>query len=182
MNCAGCRFVTERLLVEEWHSLSGDDREDGSLARVVASILTEPVTRSLPTPWQGAYTEERAAGWIAERDRESTNLLAVDRSSGAPAGLVILFETASDDTPGSTEVRLGYMLAESAWGQGLASELVAGLLGWCREVPNLAAIVGGVEPNNLASCRVLEKNGFAADETTGEANPVELLYRLKLAT
>ena len=41
-----CVLETERLLVKEWHSLSldGDD-----LIRVVADLLTEPVTRSLPT-------------------------------------------------------------------------------------------------------------------------------------
>ena len=180
MVCQGCHFVTERLLVKEWHSLTADDWEETSLARVVSSMLTEPVTRSLPTPWQGDYSVERAAGWIAERDREGASLLAIDRYSRAPVGLVILFETANEDISGGTEVRLGYMLAESAWGQGLASELVAGFVRWCREVPTIVAIAGGVEPDNVASCRVLEKNGFTVDEASGEANSADRLYRLKL--
>jgi hypothetical protein len=68
--CKTCRFVTERLLVGEWHSLSADDWAHQELADVVSAILTTRVTKSLPEGWQGAYTIERSSEWIQERDQD----------------------------------------------------------------------------------------------------------------
>ncbi len=92
-------------------------------------MLPVPVTRSLPPPWQGPYSVTRAQQWVEERDKEGTTLLVVDKQVNQPVGLMILFET--EDIYGF-EVRLGYLLAEPAWGKGFASELVRGFVGWCR--------------------------------------------------
>ena len=77
----------------------------------------------------------------------------IDVASGAPLGLVLLFEQAEN------ELRLGYMLAESSWGQGVASELIGGLVEW-GERSGIRSITGGVAFDNPASSRVLEKSGF----------------------
>ena len=95
-------------------------------------MLTEPVTRTLPTAWQGNYTVSRAREWIKERDKEGTTLLVVERSTKEPIGLVILIEVDSENANDGIEVRVGYLLAESAWGKGLATELVKGFVEWCR--------------------------------------------------
>lgn len=175
MVCKTCRFVTERLLVEEWHSLSADDWAHQELAHVVSTMLTARVTQSLPEGWQGAYTIERASEWIQERDREGATLLVVERSSRMPVGVMILLE--SDDEKLGRSVRIGYLLSESAWGQGLASELVQGFVGWCR-MAGIGSIVGGVERDNVPSQRVLEKNGFVcAPSTDGAAG---LFFELRL--
>ncbi len=69
------------------------------------------------------------------------------------------------------------MLAESAWGRGLASELVQGFADWCRQV-GVASIVGVVARDNPSSRRVLERNGFVYDPSTeGEA---EQFFELRL--
>ena len=81
----------------------------------MVDILSEPVTRSLPTSWQGAYTVERARSWVEERDHEGTSLLVVEKSTGEPIGVMFLFE---EGVPGRTEVRIGYLLSEPAWGKG----------------------------------------------------------------
>ncbi len=57
------------------------------------------------------------------------------------------------------------MLSEPHWGQGFASELIAGLVQWCRSKPSVTRIVAGVERANSPSIRVLEKAGFAAEPT-----------------
>ncbi len=88
---------------------------------------------------------------------------------------MILFED-EDQHPGQT-IRLGYLLSESAWGQGLASELVEGFVDWCKSV-EIASIIGGVERDNLLSQRVLEKNGFVSRPTTEERG--DLLFELRL--
>ena len=176
MVCKTCRFITQRLLVGEWHSLSAEDWTQQDLADVVKSIMTARVTQSLPAAWQGPYTLERAYEWILDRDREGVALLVIKRSSRTPVGLVILFER-DYERVGGTEVRLGYLVAESAWGIGLASELVQGFVDWCRQV-GVASIVGGVARDNLSSRRVLEKNGFVCDPSTEAAT--EQLFELRL--
>lgn len=173
-----CEFVTKRLLVKEWHSLSSDDWEHQSLADVVRMMLTERVTESLPPGWGDHYTEERARQWIEDRDREGATLLVIDRSLGLPVGMMILFEV-DDDVGGGVEIRLGYLLAEAAWGQGIANELVRGFVDWCRRA-DISSIVGGVDRDNTASRRVLEKNGFQCDQGTDDDTPEQLEYRLRL--
>jgi RimJ/RimL family protein N-acetyltransferase len=107
----------------------------------------------------GPYSEDRARAWIMERDREGTTLLVVETDSDQPVGLMILFESVVADGD-LVDVRLGYLLAESAWGRGFASELVERFVIWCRRQRKLRSIAGGVERGNAASARVLTKNGF----------------------
>jgi RimJ/RimL family protein N-acetyltransferase len=138
-------------------------------------MLTARVTQSLPDGWQGDYTIERANEWIRERDREGATLIVLERSSRTPVGMMILFE--SDDEKLGRTVRLGYLLSETAWGQGLASELVQGFVGWCRKA-EIASIMGGVERDNVPSQRVLQKNGFVYQPSTDDT--VELFFELQL--
>ena len=100
------RFQTERLLVNEWHSVANQESNPLDLADVVRAILTTPVTRTLPEVWQGPYTVERARDWIKERDLEGTTLLVVERSSRRPIGLVVLFEE-DEARLGGPDIRLG---------------------------------------------------------------------------
>ncbi len=103
----------------------------GSLAEVVSTMLTEPVTRSLPRSWQDSYSPARARRWISEHDAEGSTLLASQKATGLAAGLVILFESPPIGSD-AADLRLVYLLAEPYWGMGLATELVEGLAAWCR--------------------------------------------------
>ena len=141
-------------MVSPWHELVGDV----DLTTTVATLLTEPVTRSLPEEWRGDFSLDRAQRWIAERDGESPTLVAVDKTTMNAVGLVMLFESPGE--PDGRELRIGYLLGERHWGQGLASELVAGLVGWARSLSTPITLVGGVEVDNVASARVLTKNTF----------------------
>lgn len=166
------RFRTERLLVDEWHSLVPSDER---LAQSVIAILKPSVTHALPDSWQGEYTVERAMRWIEERDQESTAMLIQDRSSNDPVGLMIVFAAANE--AGGSVVRIGYMLAERWWGQGIGTELLKGFVDWARSA-GVSSIVGGVERDNVASQRVMEKTGFAVQP--GTDNDGELFYRLDI--
>ncbi len=175
MICSACNFETARLLVKEWHLLADHDWHRQDLADLVARVLTERVTRSLPPSWQGQYTPARAREWIAERDDAGATLLVIEKSTGEGIGLMILSETA---TRSGHDVRLGYLLAEPWWGQGLASELVGGIVGWSRAQPGISSLVGGVDRENPASARVLEKNGFRPRH--GECASVEREWMFEL--
>ena len=169
-----CRFDTEHLIVREWHSKLVDSAGDLDLVKVVREMLSSAVTRSLPEDWQGDYTMARAKQWIEERDQEGVTLLVRDRLSCSPVGLVILHE--SGDGPRSGSVRLGYLIAESSWGRGMASELIGGFIDWSRE-NRISSIVAGVERDNVASRRVLEKNGFVHRQ--GSEDQSEQFFELR---
>ncbi len=156
---SSCAFQTDRLLVKEWHSFTPQEWREQPLDRVVCQMLTGPVTVSLPEDWGGGFTLDRARAWILERDGEGSVLLAVDMATLEPVGLLILFEEPEHALGEPQEVRIGYLLAETSWGKGLATELVRGFVTWCRDHSS-GLISAGVAPGNRASIAVLEKAGF----------------------
>ena len=176
MAISTCTYETLRLLVEEWHSFAANHSQERCLAHVVAAMLTPAVTAWLPSTWQGEYTAARARAWIAERDDEGTTLLVIDKGSQHPVGCVIVAEDESSPDDGCN-LRLGYLLAEGAWGKGMATELVRGFVAWCRAQGSVVSISGGVAMNNPASARVLEKNGFMP---VGAISDTEQMYRIEL--
>ena len=161
-----CVFLTRRLSIGPWHGAAQEHGID--LTEAVTGILTQTTARSLPPAWQGEYTAERARRWVVERDSESPTLLAVDRCSDEPVGLMMLHEDFNEDDVQSN-LRIGYVIKESFWGEGIASELVSGLVDWARSQTRFRSIIAGVESQNAASARVLVKNGFGlTDSGSGE--------------
>jgi len=60
-------------------------------------------------------------------------------------------------------VEIGYDLAESARGQGFATEAVGLLTGYALGVPEVALVLAHTEPENTASQAVLLRSGFVRD-------------------
>ncbi|MFN7116837.1 MAG: GNAT family N-acetyltransferase [Saprospiraceae bacterium] len=58
------------------------------------------------------------------------------------------------------EALIGYLLHPKYWNQGFASEIVAYLVPYCREQLKLETIGATCDTRNIASQKVLEKNGF----------------------
>ena len=114
----------------------------------------------LPYP----YTEADADWWlgmVAENDGKEGvwRAIVVD---GQIVGSISVEMMADDNrTAGS----IGYMILTPFWSQGIGTEAVR----WICEVAfrelALERIIGEVFPENLASARVLEKNGFRLEET-----------------
>ncbi len=99
-------------------------------------------------------------------------MLVIRRESHEPIGLLLLHES----TPDASELRLGYLIGESHWGVGYATELVRGLVEWAR-IHSYALIIAGVAADNQPSRRVLEKCGFSS---SGESSSSELFYEIHL--
>lgn len=102
-------------------------------------------------------------------------LLVIESAATEPVGLLVLAQV-SDTGPG-IDLRIGYLLAEHTWGRGLATELVAGLVDWARAQPEIRTVTGGVDTENRASVRILEKCGF---ELIGRGGPGASTYRLEI--
>lgn len=172
MTTKKCRFDTERLLVGEWHSLSADDWNEKDLIQFVCDLLTPAVTEELPESWQGPFSVERAGPWIVERDDEGAMLLVIERASQDPIGMMTLFE---GDVDG--QIRLGYLLSESVWGQGYGTELVQGFVEWCKASETIS-VFAGVSRSNVASQRVLIKGGFKMQQNAADSD--QLFFELLL--
>lgn len=161
MALRSCSFATDRLVVDDWSRLLTGDSSEALRNGFVMALLSDAVTRDLPPEWQGRYDMDRAASWFAERQRESTVLLIANRSDHHPVGLLILSESEHKD--GTSDIRVGYVITESDWGKGFATEVVGGLVNWCRDHGAIRSLIGGVGERHGASARVLHKNGFAPD-------------------
>lgn len=64
---------------------------------------------------------------------------------------------------------IGYMVLTPFWSQGIGAEAVRQICGIAFRELALERIIGEVFPENLASARVLEKNGFLLEETRAGA-------------
>lgn len=60
---------------------------------------------------------------------------------------------------------IGYMVLTPFWSQGIGTEAVRQICGIAFRELALERIIGEVFPENLASARVLEKNGFRLEGT-----------------
>jgi ribosomal-protein-alanine N-acetyltransferase len=169
-----CAFSTSRLVVGNWHELS--ERFGLDLIEIVCGVLTRATTMTLPPDWHGDYDGERARRWVDARDGESPTLLVIERDTHEAIGLLIRFEIPDRGGAGRVDVRVGYVLAQWAWGRGFATELVRGFVAWARSEPSIGSISGGVPAGHHASARVLLNNGFAP---SGPSDG-EQIYQLNL--
>lgn len=127
-----------------------------------------PVTRQ----WADGYPTEgdvEVAGWLAAG---TIAPVTVDEPFGpwlvvTDTGLVVGgvgFHGAPDEK-GRAEI--GYGIAGSFRGRGVASAAVAHLLA-LPVLPGVTALVAHTDPDNPASQRVLERNGFVRDGADDE--------------
>ena len=118
--------------------------------------------------------------------------------SAWPAGPYLIETRDSQELIGSTgfgfcsatDAEVGYVLAADSWGRGYATEALMALLELAPQL-GLELLHASVHPDNAASCRVLEKCGFAiAPEAAGTAiypnlptaqSAQPLVHRLNLA-
>ena len=118
----------------------------------------------LPYP----YTEADADWWlgmVAENDGKE----GVWRAIVADGQIVgsISVERIADKSHAVGSI--GYMILTPFWSQGIGTEAVRQICGVAFQELALERIIGEVFPENLASARVLEKNGFLLEETRAGA-------------
>ena len=114
----------------------------------------------LPYP----YTEADADWWlgmVAENDGKE----GVWRSivlDGQIVGSISVERMANENRAVGS---IGYMILTPFWSQGIGTEAVRKICGMAFQELALERIIGEVFPENLASARVLEKNGFQLERT-----------------
>lgn len=61
-----------------------------------------------------------------------------------------------------TEAEVEYMLLPEYWGKGYGSEIVRELLKKAEETTSIQQVIGIIDPNNIASKKILLNNGFVS--------------------
>ena len=66
------------------------------------------------------------------------------------------------------EIQIGYGTYDKFRGMGYMTEAVGGMLKWAEKQPLVTCIIAGTEMNNVASAKVLQKNGFEKFAESGK--------------
>jgi RimJ/RimL family protein N-acetyltransferase len=124
-------------------------------------------------------TDRWAEGFPREDDRGPAEGVANAPIDPAPFGTYLIVPIADGLTVGTAgfygppgedgRVTIGYGMVESAWGRGYGTEAVAGLIEVCRRHGGVTAVDADTDLDNIASQRVLEKNGFERVRVTEDA-------------
>ena len=154
------KFNTERLAVYDWTPTVEHQAQRFELETALSGLLTVRVLEHLPPSLRPHPDLDGIARWIDARVAASDVLLVEEKDNGKLIGLMIL--SAEREDGAGLKVHIGYLLAEAAWGQGIATELVAGFVAAMKPFKPVQ-VIGGVDKGNPSSARVLQKAGFTAD-------------------
>jgi RimJ/RimL family protein N-acetyltransferase len=130
---------------------------------LAAAIADHGILRNLATA-PSPFTLRDAEAFLAQpRDPILPAFVIIERTQSAPR----LVGACGLGRRQSGAVELGYWIARSHWGRGIATEACAALIAIARAL-RLPALEGSYFTDNPASGRVLEKMGF---EATGIVAP-----------
>lgn len=151
-------FSTKRLVVIHWDTEFHDKQTKLRLTDDLANLLTPRVLEHLPEPLQLQTGANAVPYWISARQAEADVYTLRCQSTGRLFGLLIL--AGFSKGVAQTTIHIGYLFGETSWGQGLATEMLAGLVDWKLNGGQNTLLMGGVGKGNPASARVLQKAGF----------------------
>lgn len=167
-------FQTERLEVAHWNALLDDPDARQILINDLRPILTPIVLAPLPPSLGLSDASDAIDTWIAERAGES-DVHTVRTASGL-IGLMILACFNQPNIP--VTIHLGYLFGQEAWGNGFASEMMRGFIDAIRSKGTPTVLLAGVNTDNHASVRLLQKFGFERIRTLETSDHHN--YRLEL--
>jgi len=115
--------------------------------------------------------------WLANRAKTPDAIewggAVIEKRSNIAVGMI-----SAKGTPQDGAVEIGYGFNRSVWGQGFATEIVAAFCEWIFRQPGISQIWASTRPENIASGRVLIKNGFHRDGDQIDVND-GLLHRYR---
>jgi RimJ/RimL family protein N-acetyltransferase len=130
---------------------------------LAAAIADHGILRNLATAPSPYSLRDAEAFLVQPRDPVLPSFVITERTAGAPR----LVGACGLGRRASGAVELGYWVARSNWGRGLATEACVALIDIARTL-RLPALEGSYFVDNPISGRVLEKLGF---EATGIVAP-----------
>ena len=139
----------------------------------MAAIYSDPEVVRYLRPLDLEGTRKQLLGFEHHWQERGFGLWAVEeRASGRLIGRIGLFHH-PDWTASHHDAEVGWTLARSTWGRGLATEGGAAALRYGFETKGMQRIISIAHRENLASQRVMEKLGLHREgETSWRGIPV----------
>lgn len=147
-------FETERLRVRR---ITSDDFD------AMYAAYSDPVAMRFVGDGS-PISREDCARWIQiTLSRYETHGYAMSLAEAKEGGEVVGF-VGLVHPGGQPEPELKYTLMQAYWGNGYASELAQGMMGYAAEVLGMVEVIATVDAEHLVSQRVLTKAGFTRGE------------------
>ena len=140
--------------LHEWTSA-----DTGTLIALCNAVDRTFLSDRLPYPYTEAWL-----GMVAENDGKEGIWRAIVVNEQIVGSISV--ERMADDQLNVGAI--GYMILTPFWSQGIGTEAVRQICGIVFQELAFDRIIGQVFPENVASVRVLEKNGFRLEETAVE--------------
>lgn len=152
-------FSTERLRIGHSKPLFVESKN--ALVQSILRILTPKTTKALPAAWQEVNTSEKGLHWLTDRFNDCELLAIQLESSTEIIGLIVIYE----NLDAASTIHIGYVIGESHWKKGFASEALLGLVDYLQAHTDITLVLAGVESRNTASVNVLKKSGFTLSQS-----------------
>ena len=122
--------------------------------RTLPDVVATSVPATRPTPEEVRRRCTRVQShWLAGT---RADLVIVDAADGRPAGEIGLFY----QEPTTNQAMIGYSMLPAFRGRGFTTRAAQLVALWAFAETDIARLIAGVNPDNKASQRVLEKAGF----------------------
>lgn len=134
--------------------------ETGDLRSLVHHANNRRIWENLRDRFPYPYTSKDGSGFIRRaRSVRPETLFALAVDGVAVGGIGFMLHEDIE----RVSAELGYWLGEEFWGRGIVSEAVPAMTRYAIEQHGLTRVYALPFAHNLASCRVLEKAGFALE-------------------
>ncbi|KAB8334145.1 GNAT family N-acetyltransferase [Scytonema tolypothrichoides VB-61278] len=160
---------TQRLILRE---MTLDDLDN------LLAVLCDPEAMQFyPKP----FDRQMVQAWIKRNMQRYTQhgfglwALVLKQNSKliGDCGLVL------QDVDGVEEVEIGYHVRRDLWGQGLATEAAQACRDYGFNQLGFNKLISLIHPDNIASCRVAQKNGMRLSKKTEWRNKPTCIYTVE---
>jgi len=148
-------YQTPRLQIAEVYN----SNQNSEFLVSVLDILTPSVVGSLPPYFQNVNSISSAREWLKQIVSDGRLFVVKLVGESKAIGFVFLSTENSGDT------HIGYLLAESYWGKGYATEILKGVIDFIKSEDQVTRLIAGVATDNVASIKLLQKLDFIHSST-----------------
>jgi RimJ/RimL family protein N-acetyltransferase len=146
------KIALKSCLIRTWRA--------SDLESLVENANSEHVWMNLRDQFPHPYGKREARSFLRHmRARRPETVFAIDVGGKAVGAIGFVLQKDVDRV--SAEV--GYWLGEQYWGRGIASEALGAITRYAIDKHGLTRVFAVPFAYNKASCRVLEKNGYALE-------------------
>ena len=135
-------------------------------------FLFEGLSDPIAMPYNGIYyktfeeTKEQL-DWYEKNYNSGTGVhwKITDKNSSEKIGVISYYY----HKPEHKKAEVGFWILKQFWNQGITTEVLKVVIDYCHKEKGIHRLEAFIESENIASARVLEKNGFVLEGTMIDA-------------